>query len=147
MKCTDASAAMLECELAELSPRGTSLLSQHIAACSECLARAEAIALRTDALRVAVLSRRAGGAKARARHHSRRVGMIGALLVAASLFLFVTLRDKSPSADVATQSRRPPVRVFEQGTITIDDAQGRAVSIRRGQDTVDVVFHQPVTND
>lgn len=150
MKCTDARSAMLECELAELSPSGAAPLSRHLAECRPCLARAQAIERGTQSLRVAAAARQPIHHPL-ARPGTRRLLLAGALAVAAGLLAIVALRVE-PGATMPAAPSRPAVVALPRsapnaGLITIDAAQGRAVSIVRGDETVDVVFHQTVTND
>ncbi|MEO5815512.1 MAG: hypothetical protein ABIT20_09560 [Gemmatimonadaceae bacterium] len=136
MKCTEARSAMLECELTDLSQQGTGKLARHIERCGDCRARADAIVARTGTLRTALAARRRPGAGLTFRRRGRA---IGALMVAAGLVVVVALARRAPDAAIAPM----PQAAEHRSPITIESAQGRAVTVVEGRDTIDVVFHIP----
>lgn len=138
MNCTEARSAMLECELADLAPEGTGTLARHMERCGDCRARADAIVARTGALRTAFAVR----GRPRARLTSRRGRAIGALTAAAALLVVVALARRAPHAAIA-----PVPLAAEHSPVTIENAQGRAVTVVERGDAIDVVFHIPERNE
>ena len=137
MNCTEARSAILRCDLAELAPQATGELAQHIARCGDCRVRADMLIASTATLRSAV------GARGRfdVGHTVTHRRIIGALTVAAGIVAVAALalrtpRSSTPIVSRATQDRLP---------ITIENAQGRAVTVVEGRDTINVIFHVPET--
>jgi anti-sigma factor RsiW len=110
MNCTEARAAMLEADLADLAPGAGSELAAHLDACAECRTAAARIvsAEHALALRLAAASPRMeqslavarAAAAARRRARIRRLGVSGTLAaaaVAAGLLLLPAGRGPSPS--------------------------------------------------
>jgi len=139
MNCTEARSAMLECELADLAPQGAGALARHIAGCGDCRARADAIVAHTETLRTTLAAR----GRPDARRTFRRGRTIGALAVAAGLLVAVALVRRAPHAPITPLTDT----VQERGPVTIENAQGRAVTIVEGRNTIDVVFHIPEPNE
>ncbi|MDB4892746.1 MAG: hypothetical protein JWL61_4601 [Gemmatimonadetes bacterium] len=133
MNCTEARSAMLECELADLAPQATGRLARHIGRCSDCRARADAIVARTGTLRTALAARGRPGAE----RVFRRGRAIGALSIAAGLVVVVALARRAPHAPIAPI----PQALQQLSPVTIENAQGRAVTVVERRDTIDVVFH------
>jgi hypothetical protein len=63
--------------------------------------------------------------------------------MAAGLLVVVALARRAPHAPVAPIPRAAQHR----SPITIENAQGRAVTVVEGRDTIDVVFHIPEPNE
>jgi len=139
MNCTEARSVMLECELAELSPQGTGRLARHIGQCGDCRARADAIVARTGTLRTAIVAR----GRPAAMLTSRRGRAIGALTVAAGLLAVIALARRAPLGPSAPL----PEAAQHRSPVTIENAQGRAVTIVERRNTIDVVFHIPEPNE
>jgi hypothetical protein len=139
MNCIEARSAMLECELADLAPQGTGRLAQHIGQCGDCRARADAIVARTGTLRAALAAR----GRPAAGLTFRRGRAIGVLTMAAGLLVVVALTRRAPHSPLAPI----PQAAQHRSSITIENAQGRAVTVVEGRDTIDVVFHIPVPNE
>jgi hypothetical protein len=133
MNCSEARSAILRSELAELAPGATGGLAQHIERCEQCRAYARMIIGRTGMLRSAVVAR--GPSVPRRRTSRRRV--IGALTVAAGLVAAVALARRTLDA---------PTRIISEhghgsAPVTIENAQGRAVTIVEHRDTINIIFH------
>lgn len=139
MNCTQARSAMLECELADLAVPETGRLARHIGGCGDCRARAEAIVAGTGTLRTLLASRARPGARLTA----RRSRAMGALTVAAGLLIVVALARRVPRAPIAPEARA----ALQRSPVTIDNAQGRAVTVVERRDTIAVVFHIPESNE
>lgn len=135
MNCTEARSAMLECELADLAHQGTGRLAQHIGRCGDCRACADAIVAPTGTLRTALAARVRPGARLTA----RRRRAIGALSAAAGLVVVVALARRAPQTPIAPVARAEQRR----SPVTIENAQGRAVTVVERRDAIDVVFHIP----
>jgi hypothetical protein len=74
---------------------------------------------------------------------SGRRRAIGALSVAAGLVVVVALARRTPPAPIA-----PVPLPLQQGSpVTIENAQGRAVTVVERRNTIDVVFHIPEPNE
>lgn len=134
MNCAEARTAMMRCELAALAPQAVGTLAEHIRQCDDCRASADVILTRTAGLRHAIDARKQ---PSRRRHALRRRGVAGALTIAAGILAVAAIARRVSPGSTANSPQETP----RHSPITIENAQGRAVTVVERRDTIDVIFH------